>query len=59
MLVRKRSKDDEQALKVTAVLLSWGIYGASVEWRRNRKTVTPEEMIKSAIPFIKHGLDFT
>ncbi|WKA60216.1 TetR/AcrR family transcriptional regulator [Planococcus shenhongbingii] len=57
MLVKQRPTEDEQALKVAAVMLSWGIYGASVEWKRNSKNVAPEEFIKSAIPFILSGID--
>jgi len=58
MLLKQRPTEDEQALKVTAVMLSWGIYGASVEWRRNSKKIPPEEFIKSAIPYIISGIDF-
>lgn len=57
MLLKRRSMDENQALKRTAVMLSWGIYGASVEWRRN-KEVPPEEFIKSLIPSIMYGIDF-
>nr|WP_263327016.1 TetR/AcrR family transcriptional regulator [Neobacillus sp. Marseille-Q6967] len=57
MLLKRRSIDENQALKRTAVMLSWGIYGASVEWRRNRE-VPREEFIKSLISFIMQGIDF-
>ncbi len=56
MLLIRRSMEENQALKRIAVMLSWGIYGASVEWRRNRG-VPPEEFIKPLIPFIMHGID--
>lgn len=56
MLLKRRSIEENQALKRIAVMLSWGIYGASVEWRRNRG-VPPEEFIKSLIPFIMHGIE--
>ena len=59
MLVKQHSTDDEKALRVAAVILSWGIYGASVEWRRNSKTIAPEDFIKSAIPYITNGINFT
>lgn len=56
-LLRKRNgAEKEDALKMAAVMLSWGIYGASVEWRRN-SNVPPEAFIKAAIPFIRHGID--
>lgn len=58
VLLKQRSTEDNQALKVTAVMLSWGIYGASVEWKRHSKEILPEEFIKSAIPYIISGIDF-
>jgi AcrR family transcriptional regulator len=57
LLLKRHSMDENQALKRTAVMLSWGTYGASVEWRRNRE-VPPEEFIQSLIPFIMYGIDF-
>ncbi len=57
MLLKQRPADDEQALKLTAVMLSWGIYGASVEWRRKGDEVQPETFIKSAVPYIISGID--
>lgn len=57
MLLKQQSTEDEQGLKVTAVVLSWGIYGASVEWIRHSKEMSPEEFIKSAIPYIISGVD--
>ncbi|MEH7225420.1 TetR/AcrR family transcriptional regulator [Bacillus sp. JJ1566] len=58
MLKRQHPTYDENSLKVTAIMLSWGMYGASVEWRRSPDTISPEDMIKSAIPYIKNGIDF-
>jgi AcrR family transcriptional regulator len=52
MLRKQRERDEDEAVKVAAVLLSWGMYGASVEWRRNSKKLTPEEYIKLAVPYI-------
>ncbi len=51
MLLKQRPTEDEQALKVTAVMLSWGIYGASVEWKRYSKQISPADFIKLAIPY--------
>ena len=56
MLLKQHSGQNEEAINVTAVILSWGIYGASVEWRRLGMKVTPEEYIKSAIPYIMSGI---
>lgn len=57
MLLKRHSTDEDEALKITAVMLSWGLYGASVEWRRNSQ-VPPEEFINLAIPYITYGINF-
>lgn len=55
MLLKRHCNEESEALKRAAVMLSWGIYGASVEWRRNRN-IAPEEFIKSLIPFVMNGI---
>ena len=42
---------DSEALKIGAAVLSWGIYGASVDWRNN-SSLPAEQYIKAALPFI-------
>lgn len=56
MLLTHHSGQNKEALNVTAVILSWGLYGASIEWRRLSMNVTPEDYIKSAIPYIMSGI---
>lgn len=56
MLLKQNTATETEGLKLSAVMLSWGIYGASVEWRRNNDKA-PEEFIKSAIPFIMSGIN--
>ena len=56
MLLTHHSGQNKEALNVTAVILSWGLYGASIEWRRLSMKVTPEDYIKSAIPYIMSGI---
>ncbi|MDQ0229043.1 TetR/AcrR family transcriptional regulator [Metabacillus malikii] len=56
MLHQQHSLEEDEPLRMTAVVLSWGIFGASVEWRRNREKVTPENYIKSVIPYILSGI---
>ncbi|MFC5589651.1 TetR/AcrR family transcriptional regulator [Sporosarcina soli] len=58
MLLFQNKTEEDEALKITAVVLSWGIYGASVEWRRSSKEMLPEEFIKLAIPSILSGIGF-
>ncbi|WP_066321394.1 TetR/AcrR family transcriptional regulator [Bacillus sp. FJAT-29814] len=55
MLLNQRPSENKQALNTAAVMLSWGLYGASVEWRRSSRTISPEEFIKPVIPYITHG----
>ena len=57
MLVKRHPTKEEQVLKCTAVMLSWGIYGASVEWRKNSQK-SPEDFITIVIPSILYGIDF-
>ena len=57
MLLKRNDAKEDEALKVTAVMLSWGIYGASVEWKRNSQKITPEVYIKLAIPHLINGID--
>ncbi|WEK54136.1 MAG: TetR/AcrR family transcriptional regulator [Candidatus Cohnella colombiensis] len=56
LLLKQNKTEEDEAVKITAVLLSWGIYGTSVEWRRNSKEILPEQYIKSAIPYIITGI---
>jgi AcrR family transcriptional regulator len=54
-LLKQHKKEDDEALNLTAVMLSWGMYGASVEWRRNRK-IPPETFIRPALSNILSGI---
>ncbi|WP_102029128.1 TetR/AcrR family transcriptional regulator [Salirhabdus sp. Marseille-P4669] len=56
MLAKQHGVEAEQELKVAAAMLSWGLYGASVEWRRCSGEVTPEDYVKGVIPYILHGI---
>jgi glutaminase len=57
MMLKKQQSEDNLSLKITAVMLSWGIYGASVDWKRSIKEKSPEEYIRLAIPYIMSGID--
>ena len=57
MLVKQLPSDNKEGLMLTATILGWGIYGASVEWRRNSEKVSPEDFIKSAIPYVMSGIE--
>lgn len=55
LLLKQNNKEEDQALKLTAVILSWGMSGASVEWRRN-SNIPPEKFIRPALPNILSGI---
>ena len=57
MLVKRFPSDDQEGLKLTATILGWGIYGASTEWRRSNEKISPEDFIKSAIPYLMSGIE--
>lgn len=57
LLLKENKSEEDESLKTTAVILSWGIYGASVEWIRNSQNLSPEEYIKSAIPYLISGIN--
>lgn len=57
MLVKQNGAEEDEVLKLNAVILSWGIYGASVEWKRTGMKVPPEEYIQSAIPYLLSGIE--
>ncbi|GAA0137438.1 TetR/AcrR family transcriptional regulator [Paenibacillus sp. YSY-4.3] len=57
MLLQQYAKERDESLRISAVMLSWGIYGASIDWQNNSQ-VSAEEYIKLAIPYIIHGMEF-
>lgn len=57
MLLKQHSTDSDESLRIAAIMLSWGIYGATVDWQ-HKSTVPPEEYIKLVMPFVTHGMDF-
>ncbi|MEB2494739.1 TetR/AcrR family transcriptional regulator, partial [Peribacillus frigoritolerans] len=57
MLLKQHSTDSDESLRIAAIMLSWAIYGTTVDWQHNN-TVPPEEYIKLVIPYVTHGMDF-
>jgi AcrR family transcriptional regulator len=51
LLLKQQSKLDSETLKIGAAVLSWGVYGASVDWKHN-SSLSAEQYIKIALPFI-------
>ncbi|MFC3041448.1 TetR/AcrR family transcriptional regulator [Virgibacillus xinjiangensis] len=56
LLVHQHGEGTDQELRTTAVMLSWGLYGASVEWRSSNGHVPPEEYIKGVVPLLINGI---
>lgn len=57
ILVKQHFDKSKESLRIAAVMLSWGIYGASVDYQQN-STMSPEEYIELAIPYVTHGIGF-
>lgn len=47
---------DGKKISAISSFLSWGIYGASVEWRKSKNEVQPEEFLKPLLPYLMSGL---
>ncbi|RHW34012.1 TetR/AcrR family transcriptional regulator [Lysinibacillus yapensis] len=57
LLLKEQSKLDSETLKIGAAVLSWGIYGALVNWQHN-SSLSAEQYIKIALPFIVTEISF-
>ncbi|MFD9627362.1 hypothetical protein [Peribacillus muralis] len=57
MLLKQHSTYNDGSLKIASIMLSWGIYRATVDWRHN-STLPAEDYFKLAIPYITHGMEF-
>ncbi|MEF2292550.1 TetR/AcrR family transcriptional regulator [Virgibacillus dokdonensis] len=56
ILLKQHSISESSALKNTAIMLSWGMYGVSVEWRTNSQQ-SRKAFIQPIIPYILHGVN--
>lgn len=50
LLLKQQFRLDSESLKIGAAILSWGIYGASVDWQ-SHSSLPAEQYIKKALPF--------
>jgi AcrR family transcriptional regulator len=55
LLLEKKIGNSEEELKIVAVMLSWGIYGATINWQYH-SNASAEEYIRKALPFITKGI---
>ncbi|MBO8142301.1 MAG: TetR/AcrR family transcriptional regulator [Firmicutes bacterium] len=58
-LMRKQwPHQSDETLRVGAVMFSWALYGAVMDWMKTRNG-PPEEYMKQAIYFVQNGLRFS
>ncbi|MGG0287442.1 hypothetical protein ABEY41_20520 [Peribacillus butanolivorans] len=55
LLLKRILLKEKEALRIGAVMLSWGIYGASVDWQDN-SSISAEQYIKIAMPNLLNGM---
>jgi|SRR5690625_1171859 len=55
LLLEKGGGYSEEEVKIMAVMLSWGIYGATLMWQYE-SNLSAEEFIRKALPFITRGI---
>jgi AcrR family transcriptional regulator len=48
-LLKQNHLENEESLRMTAVMLSWAVYGAMLDWQAN-SALTAEDYIKKAMP---------
>ena len=56
MLIKQSTSANDHSLRISAVMLSWGIYGATVDWQDNYN-IPPEEYIRLAMPYVSRGMN--
>ncbi|MBW4474055.1 MAG: TetR/AcrR family transcriptional regulator [Stenomitos rutilans HA7619-LM2] len=49
----------QSSLELIATLLSWAIFGTSLQWSREPQDCTVEEMAKQLMPLLLHGVSST
>ncbi|WP_227872282.1 hypothetical protein [Paenibacillus albus] len=56
MLTKGHSGASQESMRVASALLSWGIYGATMDWQQNCK-LGAEAYIELAMPYLSRGID--
>jgi hypothetical protein len=54
LFLKKKPNLNDKALHVGSVMLSWAIYGAAVDWQKNR-SLSAKDYFEQALPFISKG----
>lgn len=55
MLMNQHGGASNESLRVAAVMLSWGMIGASMDWRQN-SNLPAEQYIELTLPYVTRGL---
>jgi AcrR family transcriptional regulator len=55
-LIKSGRLADEKSRQSVAAFLSWGLYGASVDWRKRKQRISPEDYIKPLLPYLLSGI---
>jgi AcrR family transcriptional regulator len=55
LFLKKKPNLNDKALHVGSVMLSWAIYGAAVDWQKNR-SLSAKDYFEQALPFISKGI---
>ena len=55
-LTRSGKIGDENTRQSVASFLAWGIYGASVDWRKRKQRLSPEDYIEPLLPYLLSGI---
>ena len=55
LFMKNHSQENTETLRIASVMLSWGIYGATVDWQHNSQ-LTAEQYIAKALPSISKGM---
>lgn len=55
LLLKKKIGTSEEERRIMAVMLSWGLYGATLSWKYESNS-SAEEYIRKALPFIVRGI---
>lgn len=56
LMLERPIDSSNHSIRIAAVMLSWGIYGAAVDWQQN-SALSRKEYIKWAMPYVTHGMN--
>ena len=51
--------DDDTTVEITAMALSWAIYGAAYQWVQDRQKISAQELADHLLPLLVEGIPIT